>query len=44
VPHGLFGELVIVYAIALALVIAAGRLGVPPVIAMIAAGVANRQL
>ena len=37
-PHGLFGELVIVYAIALSIVIAAGRLGVPPVIAMILAG------
>jgi CPA2 family monovalent cation:H+ antiporter-2 len=38
VPHGLFGELVIVYAIALGLVIVAGRAGVPPIIAMIAAG------
>jgi CPA2 family monovalent cation:H+ antiporter-2 len=38
VPHGLFGELVVVYAIALAIVIAAGRVGVPPVIALILTG------
>lgn len=38
-PHGLFGELVVVYTIALAIIIAAGRLGVPPIIALIAAGV-----
>ena len=36
--HGLFFNLVVVYGIALALIIAAGRIGVPPVIAMIAAG------
>ena len=37
-PHGLFGDLVIVYAVALGIVIAAGRFGVPPIIALIAAG------
>lgn len=37
-PHGLFADLVIVYAVALAIVIAAGRVGVPPIIALIAAG------
>jgi monovalent cation:H+ antiporter-2, CPA2 family len=38
VPHGLFGDLVIVYAIALGIVIAAGRIGIPPIIALIVAG------
>jgi len=38
VPHGLFADLVIVYAVALGIVIAAGRVGVPPIIALIAAG------
>jgi CPA2 family monovalent cation:H+ antiporter-2 len=38
VPHGLFADLVIVYAVALGIVIAAGRFGVPPIIALIAAG------
>ena len=37
-PHGLFGDLVIVYAIALGIVIAAGRIGIPPIIALIVAG------
>jgi CPA2 family monovalent cation:H+ antiporter-2 len=38
VAHGLFLNLVITYAIALAIIIVGGRVGVPPVIAMIAAG------
>jgi monovalent cation:H+ antiporter-2, CPA2 family len=38
VPHGLFEDLVIVYAIALAVMVLAGRIGVPPVIALIGAG------
>ena len=38
-PHDLFGELVIVYAIALGIIMAAGRLGVPPIIALIGAGI-----
>jgi monovalent cation:H+ antiporter-2, CPA2 family len=38
VPHGLFADLVIVYAIALGIIIAAGRVGVPPIIALILAG------
>lgn len=37
-PHGLFADLVIVYAVALGIIIGAGRLGVPPIIALIAAG------
>ena len=37
-PHGLFGELVIVYAVALGIIVAAGRMGVPPIISLIAAG------
>ncbi len=38
-PDGLFGDLVIVYAIALGIIIIAGRVGVPPIIALIGAGV-----
>jgi CPA2 family monovalent cation:H+ antiporter-2 len=38
VPHGLFLNLVVIYAIALIIIIVGGRVGVPPVIAMIAAG------
>jgi CPA2 family monovalent cation:H+ antiporter-2 len=39
VPHGLFLALVLVYAVALAVILVAGRLRIPPVIALIAAGV-----
>jgi monovalent cation:H+ antiporter-2, CPA2 family len=39
VPHGLFPDLVLVYAVALAVVIVAGWLRIPPIIALIAAGV-----
>jgi CPA2 family monovalent cation:H+ antiporter-2 len=39
VPHGLFPELVLVYAVALGVIIAAGRLRIPPIIALVAAGV-----
>jgi monovalent cation:H+ antiporter-2, CPA2 family len=38
VPHGLFADLVIVYAIALGIIVVAGRVGVPPIIALIGAG------
>lgn len=38
-PHGLFYDLVIVYAVALGVVMLAGWIRVPPVIALIAAGV-----
>jgi CPA2 family monovalent cation:H+ antiporter-2 len=38
VPHGLFADLVIVYAIALGIIVLAGRIGVPPIVAMIGAG------
>ena len=38
-PHGLFPALVLVYAVALAVILVAGRLRIPPVIALIAAGV-----
>ncbi len=40
-PHGLFADLVLVYAVALALIIVAGRLRIPPVIALILAGVVS---
>jgi CPA2 family monovalent cation:H+ antiporter-2 len=39
VPHGLFADLVLVYAVALAVIIVAGRFRIPPIIALIAAGV-----
>jgi len=39
VPHGLFPALVLVYAVALGMIIVAGRLRIPAVIALIAAGV-----
>jgi len=38
VPNGLFVDLVLVYAVALAIIVAAGRLGVPPIIALIGTG------
>ena len=37
-PNGLFVDLVLVYAVALAIIVAAGRLGVPPIIALIGTG------
>ena len=37
-PHGLFLDLVIVYAVALAVIIAAGSIRIPPIIALIVAG------
>jgi CPA2 family monovalent cation:H+ antiporter-2 len=39
VPHGLFPELVLVYAVALGVIIVAGWLRIPPIIALIVAGV-----
>lgn len=38
-PHGLFPDLVLVYAVALGVIIVAGRFRVPPIIALIVAGV-----
>jgi len=38
VLHGLFADLVVVYAIALGIIVLAGRIGVPPIVAMIGAG------
>ena len=38
-PHDLLGDLVLVYAVALCVMLAAGRAGVPAIIALIAAGV-----
>ena len=40
-PHGLFADLILVYAVALGLIIVAGRVRIPPIIALIAAGVVS---
>ncbi|MGH9346219.1 MAG: cation:proton antiporter [Vicinamibacterales bacterium] len=37
-PQGLVGDLLIVYAVALGIIVLAGRLGVPPIVALIGAG------
>jgi monovalent cation:H+ antiporter-2, CPA2 family len=41
VPHGLFPDLVLVYAVALAVIILGGWLRIPPIIALIATGVVS---